>query len=495
MRAGFSYNHTDGPAYRQEAGRNLSAGRTMKERTKKWITTGVVVVINAVGWAIPSDVTYLVMQQRDVLLGRYGVDKVTGLLILAIVSAFYLYLTWSNEKNRKQRQFKTMALSLSIVLSLVVGDIFLRVVRSRQYVGAESLYHRAPNQVQKGTFVDEPEKAFAYANMPQGYSDVEYTLTVDKRGFRNSTDLEQYDVVVLGDSFTEGSSVSDEHAWPAVLAERSGRSVYNLGMSGGSPVTYVNTLEEFGIGLGPKVVICMLYEGNDFRDSNFEEEGGLSSLFETIYDASPLRHLIKNSLIRLLSTEVKLEGAGGDAGAAKPSGPGSWLPVAIPAGGEGRYYSFKVKRLLQHYHTAEEFAKTAAYRQTTAEIRRMKEVCEKNGVRFVLVFAPDKPHVLLPLLKDSVTSEELHEFMALKEDKLPAPEKAMEVMVERAEVQEEAMADFCRGEGIDFVSLTRSMREAIAAGRQAYYTYDQHWTPLGQEIAADTIYEYLKESE
>ncbi len=495
MRAGFSYNHTDGPAYRQEAGRNLIAGRTMKEITKKWITTGVVAAINVVGWAIPSDVTYLVMQQRDVLLGRYSVDKVTALLILAIVSAFYLYLAWSNERNRKQRQLKTMALSLSIVLSLVVGDIFLRVARSRQYVGSELLYHRAPNQVQKGTFVDEPEKAFSYANMPAGYPDVAYTLTVDKRGFRNRSDLEQYDIVVLGDSFTEGSKVSDEEAWPAVLAGRSGRSVYNLGMSGGSPVTYVNTLEEFGIGLRPKTVICMLYEGNDFRDSNFEKESGLSNLFETIYGVSPLRNLMKNGLIRLLSTEVKLEGAGGEGETLKPSGPGSWLPVAIPAGGGEKYYSFKVKLLLQHNHTAEEFAKTEAYRQTTAEVRRMKEVCEENGARFVLAFAPDKPHLLLPLLKESVTSEELHEFMAIKADKLPAPEKAMEVMLSRVEIQEEATADFCRGEGIDFVSVTGPLRAAIAEGRQAYFTYDQHWTPLGHKIAADRIYEYLKASE
>jgi hypothetical protein len=428
------------------------------------------------------------MQQRDVLLGRYGVEKVVGLLVLAIVSGFYLYLAWSTEQNRRLRQFKTIALSFSIVMSLVVGDVFLRVVKSRQYIGGQSLYHRVPNQVQKGTFVDEPEKAFAYANMPAGYPSLEYTLTVDKRGFRNRTHLEKYDIVVLGDSFTEGSGVSDEHAWPVLLAERMGLSVYNLGMSGGNPVTYVHTLEKFGLPLEPKTVICMLYEGNDFRESNFENKDSFGKSLEEVFKLSPLRKLIKNGLIKLLATEMKLGTA--ESGADSQAAPGSWLPIAIPQG--GKYYSFKVKSLLQHYHTPEQFKAREPFQKTIAEMRRIKDICHKNGARLIIVFAPDKPHALLPLIADTVTSAQLHDFMAVKEDNLPAPDETMSTMLEAIEVQETAVKDFCGAEAIEFVSVTEPLRKAIAEGKHAYFTYDQHWTPEGQKIAAGAIYDYLK---
>jgi hypothetical protein len=36
------------------------------------------------------------------------------------------------------------------------------------------------------------------------------------------------------------------------------------------------------------------------------------------------------------------------------------------------------------------------------------------------------------------------------------------------------------------------LRAAVAAGKQVYYTYDQHWTPEGNVVTAAVLDAYLK---
>ena len=192
----------------------------MKINLKKWVGTVIVIFVNLLLWAIPSELAYNVAQHRDILLGRYTVDRVTTLLLLTPVSLLIIKGIWSNkeerksEKEKRERLFKTIALSVSLIISILIADIFLRVVQQKRYVKNRNYYHRVPNTVEQGINRDVPPTAFSYPATPTGYSDIEYTLTVDKRGFRNKTDLEKYDVVALGDSFTEGSHVSDDQAWP-----------------------------------------------------------------------------------------------------------------------------------------------------------------------------------------------------------------------------------------------------------------------------------------
>ena len=49
------------------------------------------------------------------------------------------------------------------------------------------------------------------------------------------------------------------------------------------------------------------------------------------------------------------------------------------------------------------------------------------------------------------------------------------------------MRQFCRQEAIEFISLTEILRQQMLAGRQAYFTYDQHWSPEGHRIVAEYL--------
>jgi len=485
----------------------------MKRKLQKWITTIIIILVNILLWIIPSNVAYLIAQNRDVLLGRYSMTRFTWMLLLIPISIMALYLTWSNEKNERQRQFKVIAISISVILAFLVADVFVRLKNQQRYVKQQTFYHRVPNTINHGTSHDIPDKAFAYPVIRPGYPNIEYTLTVDKRGFRNKTDFEKYDVVILGDSFAEGSKVSDNQIWPAIFAQKAEQTVYNLGMSAGHPGTYLETLKKFGQELSPRVVVCMLYEGNDFRDSNFEREDTLGRRLSSYFRCSPIRRALENLLIRYFGSArtnnpastglVKAEPAGAGQGGddamvpnspSNPNGALSWLPVAIPDGPDAKYYTFKVKRLLVHFVSRDDFLRSKGCRKSFEALRRIKKICDEKNVRFIVLYAPDKPHTLLPLIKDKITAEQLRAFMALKERNLPPAEELMDVVFARLQVKESVIEEFCRQQSIGFVGLTKPLRQKISEGQQAYFTYDQHWTPTGHEIAASTLYRYIRDN-
>jgi len=477
-------------------------------RIREFFPAAIIILINAALWIVPDNITYLVAQNRDVLLGRYGVGRFSTMVLLIPVSAGLLYAFWPHARNRKQRAFKLLAASISLILSLVAVDAAARFILPKRYVRQQDYFYRPPNTVYTGTTRDVSEKAFTYPTEPPAYPDFDYTLTTDNRGFRNKTSLDKCDIVVIGDSFAEGSNVSDDHAWAALLAQNTGLTVCNLGMSAGYPVTYLETLRKFGLDLSPKTVLCMLYEGNDFRDSNYEKDA-LANRLSDYFAESPIRSKLQRFLIRYLASQsgtpqrnaipsTKTFNPTDDGPEATTPGPApeapyalAWLPVAVPDGPEAKYYTFKVKALLDHFVTKEQFLRSKGCRRTFDTLREIKNLCASNNARLVVVYAPDKPHVLLPLLQEKVSPQQLRAFMALKQRNLPTAENLIDVVLSRLDVQESEMHEFCRQHSIDFVSLTAPLRQAVLEGRQAYFTYDQHWTPIGNVVAADTLAKYL----
>ena len=475
----------------------------LKGRTEKWIKTVIIATGNFLLWVIPSNVSYLIAQNRDVLLGRYGIAHLTWAILLIPVSMMWLYLVWSNEDNKKERQFQVAALTVSIFISIIFVDTFMRLAQPKRYIKESHIYHRAPNSVIKGINHDVPENAFAYPQMRPGYADIEFTLTTDKIGFRNKTDLEEYDIIALGDSFTEGSNITDDDVWTVKLAEKSGLTVYNLGMAGTHPGIYLETLKKFGVSFSPGIALCMIYEGNDFRDSNYEQEDTILYTVSNYFKNSPLRIDLERLLIKYLgsakgkTTEIPAAPGKSSAGAEKENTIStnisalSWLPVGVPEKPEAKYYTFTVKNLLAHYVTEEKFLRSKGCKQTLACLRQIKKTCNDNNIRLVIVYAPDKSHVLMPLIGNNISPETLREFMALKAKNLPPTDRLRDTVLRRLDVEERVFKDFCQMESIEFVSLTEPLRQNVALGQQIYFTYDDHWTPIGHEVVANSVNSYI----
>jgi len=93
-----------------------------------------------------------------------------------------------------------------------------------------------------------------------------WDVRYDHNGFRNQTDLKSADIVVIGDSFVEGLTVSDAQLVTSLLAHLQGKVVANLGQSTYGPQQELIVLKRYGLPLRPRTVVWMFFEGNDLAD-------------------------------------------------------------------------------------------------------------------------------------------------------------------------------------------------------------------------------------
>ncbi len=461
-------------------------GNNMIARQKTFLVA--VAALNATLWAVPSDVIELIARDKHTLCGRYSREHFTVNVVVLMVSLIALYIDRATGEKYRRRWFQVIATILFVFPPIIALDWLARGVQPQRYVHDAPAYHRPPNVVFTSDFEDLPEAARTYPNAPAGFGMVTCDYRTDQRGYRNRQAGDRYDIVVLGDSFAEGSKVSDDDAWPVRLADKTGGSVYNLGMSGYSPVHYLASLEAHGLGLSPRRVLCMLYEGNDFRAEAIAGNGpgrSRSKRFKSYVKQSPLRQAID----RLFIAWFAPIGAGSDVAGADIL---SWLPLAVPEGPSSKYYAFAPKQLLVNRGGVEGFRASRQWRSVSEVLLEMHRACTAAGAELVIVYAPTKAHVMLPLVRDGLPPDKVRAFAALRAERLPEGEAFLEDLFSRLPASETVVRRWCASHGVGWVSVTESLRRHASAGSQVYYTYDQHWTPGGHEVVAEAVQAYLE---
>lgn len=442
---------------------------------------------NAIGWAIPSNVAKLVAREQHVLLGRYSRAHFSWLVVAAILSLILVYLHFSPTASVKMRRmFRVLAMVLGLVPSLVAVDLVLRLVTDYPYTPDEYVYHRPPKAVYRGTYEDLPKTKRSFPRTPPGYGAVELVMSYDAEGFRNAQDLAQCDIVAVGDSFTEGSRVRDEESWPARLMQQSGLTVCNLGISGYGPPEYVAAVDRYGLPKKPKYVICMVYEGNDFRSARTAVRAGVT-----------LKQAVATSALVFKINEFLCEkvGALGARGSFRGEEAMSWLPIRVPVVG-GPPYAFAANQLTELAVRREKLELEGSWYLMTELLKKLRQVCEAGGAKLIVAYTPSKAHVVFPLAAPHLSAEQVRAYMLHKKDPLDLPEGEgfMPELLARLPNQEALVREWCERRSILFVSLTQPLQDDASKGRQVYYTYDQHWTALGHEAAAREIHAYLSNS-
>ena len=95
------------------------------------------------------------------------------------------------------------------------------------------------------------------------------TYGSDEHGFNNPTGLfgaEETDIVLIGDSFTQGVCVRQDEDIAGQLRRMSGLKIINLGNARDGPLLDLVSLKEYAEPLKPKYVFWLYYEGNDLGD-------------------------------------------------------------------------------------------------------------------------------------------------------------------------------------------------------------------------------------
>lgn len=456
-------------------------------RQKIWLT--IVVVTNLLLWLIPSDVVELIARGHQTLLGRYSRQHFTWIVLATFISVITLYIDWSVGETYKRRWFQVIAVLLFAGPSLLVFDFLSRDPAKAHYIHDHLAFHRPSGAEIPVTYEDKPVAYRTYPNAPAGYPVFSFTGHTDMRGYRNRVDLEQYDVVVLGDSFAAGTRMPDEALWPAQLAEKTGLSVYNLGMSGYAPLHYLASLKRYGLDLKPQTVLCLLYEGNDFRSAKADHKQMKPSLSKRINKYFKQSPLLTGPDTFFVNTFGPINRTGSVAGIEILD----WMPLSVPSGINANHYAFAPKQLRDLYrYDQQEFAIDCHWLAPRGLLKEMNKLCQESGATLVIIYAPTKAHVMLPLVADSLPADHVRAFTQLSvKHSLPEPNVFMGELLERIEARETVVRQWCQKEGIDFIGTTEALREATLSGTQTYFTYDQHWTPDAHEVIAGTIQQYF----
>jgi hypothetical protein len=474
--------------------------------TARRATVLALVAAAAAVWIFPSDVPRLVARQRDVLLGRYSEGHfvaavLTSLLLLPIAAMVRRRVPPLEIAARVALVAGSSALAfaaVSIAMYRPAEQRYLEtpvreLVRSAPIELAGATRRRQPNERSELARRDEPGPARSYPDRPAGFPAARVVLTTDADGLRNVAPVPRCDVVVTGDSFSEGSMVDDREVWSARLAEEAGLRVRNVAISGASPRHALNNLVAFGAACRPRVVVASVYEGNDFKRHGEatplagdriiagDPVARIAAWRRLAFEDSPLRFRWKRWLLGTLGP-VR-------AGAPIPPSDGlAFMPVRVA----GHAYAFEPKELARLAVERERFERSPAWTENAAVYREMAAFARANGAELLLLFAPSKVRVVLPAVRGEIPADALRAFAAFEEDDLPPADRYAAELDGRLETIERVFLDFCAREGIACESATPPLREDVRSGRQAYFSYDPHWTRLGHETVAERVRERIR---
>lgn len=100
--------------------------------------------------------------------------------------------------------------------------------------------------------------------------EAELTISYSREGFRNPDDLKDWDIAVVGDSFTESGYLPEKTLFTGIAAEKLGKRVKNLGITNSGTFAQTHYLEAYGKAPSCKTAVLAFFEGNDLDDNKRE---------------------------------------------------------------------------------------------------------------------------------------------------------------------------------------------------------------------------------
>lgn len=323
-----------------------------------------------------------------------------------------------------------------------------------------------------------------------------YSAGHDSWGYRNKSVPEKADIVAIGDSQTYGVSARSRSAWPSLLQEMTGKTVYNLSLPGYDPVDYYYLMQTEAFRLNPSVIIVGFYLGND-----------LSEVYRNVYsrrhweglrkaDFVPEKDIVLKSVESIAADEARNRFLGSLRG---------WLAHnSILYRITTFYFADIIKFAGNSYKNANNGV--TIFEDTGTEIRTsftpsmrlgaldisdqriqegmrislevfnmMKKSCEQKKIRFIVLLIPTKESVFAGYIenKSELTNSAVINELILKE----------------RSVNELIKAEFNK-QGIPFIESLGPLSRAIGK-KQIYPYFDGHPNGNGYRIIAETAAEFI----
>jgi hypothetical protein len=330
---------------------------------------------------------------------------------------------------------------------------------------------------------------------PTGRSDAFlYKFQTDEKGFPNEEyqERDQYDIVIAGDSFMIRTAPK---TWIESLRDLTGQSVLALGAPSWGPLNETEAIKQYGLDKKPKVAMVMYFEGNDLFNTEQYLERQATGMSWKEYDFS------NTSLGEQLVTPHLIE-----------YGLKQIFPAAASAPLEYRYpvtastEAGPIQTVLKDFHllpmsaSYDVMAKSDEFAAISQSLTEMKREAEAQGTRLVVVYIPSKEHIYWSRIWDPTDVNNILERSVTV--KLSAGEHghfeweptylSYDEFNRNHNAQEQLLTDFTRDNNIEFLNLTPTFWEQGIKRGELYHYADPHWNQAGNDLAAQTIAEYLK---
>jgi lysophospholipase L1-like esterase len=277
-----------------------------------------------------------------------------------------------------------------------------------------------------------------------------FDVRLDRNGFRNATDLDRADIVLLGDSFIEAGLVPDSDHVGTRLAAETQQVVANLGNVAYGPRHQLVLLRRFALPLQPRTVIWLFFEGNDLQ--NIATYDSLVNVAGREAGAAPWRDrsFSRNTLVQFMRI----------AGNPRPSAVRRSGVVRLPDGTSERAYFL-------YGLTPVDEERRQRLDQLAGILREAHALIATAGSRLLVAFVP---------VKYRVYEDALSEKGPIMEQ---WPGNDMPARVEQ--IVRSISPD------IGFLDLTHPLRDALRAGALPYFADDSHWNSDGHRATAQAL--------
>ncbi len=394
-------------------------------------------------------------------------------LVASYLLAWALYVFVSDLPRKEIRaRFVLMTLVGAAVLGLVELPGALGIVNYQALVGnsgrtwwdrpgyvpdPQLVYRHAPHYRERGVV--------RRGNIGEGlclpaHPPTSFDLRYDHNGFRNDEDRDRADVAVVGDSYVESSMLASSDLLTATLAAKLQIPVANLGVNGYGPEQELTVLKRYAVGLQPKTVVWVFFEGNDLLQLESDDDDSLETFPEAVSwrDEMWTRSLTRNLLV---ATSKVMRGC---------------TPHRTYLQYRGRFQTADGQHSELFF-----WEKPGPLKGNDRDrLQRLRTILteayglsRQHGFRLIVAFAPTSARVHYDLKNFEPSTPEMQGWVV---SNLP---EEFEPMLHAISPE------------IPFIDLTGPLREAAAAGTLTYFPDDTHWTAAGQRVVGETLYQAL----
>lgn len=294
---------------------------------------------------------------------------------------------------------------------------------------------------------------------------------INSEGFRDGSEGEFSDIVVIGDSFIEDGWTDSDTFGKRLEKHLPGRKVRSFGVAGYGPIQYLEVLKRYGIRQNAKVALFCFYEGNDIWNIQeylkWKKDGDSLAAYAPGSKGLLSRYFtVVSSIWRSLKSSV-------------------WTAAELMLRRitQSRYVhpDIAVLRLPNgHVHkvlfvdkhstmSTDDLLKSDDWQMQKQILTEFRDISLKHGITPMIVYIP-------------TTSSVYAEYSTEESGKNWRRVKSKEV-IQKHNV-ENAMLILSRDIGVQLLNLNDAFRLAASQSRMLYRPIDTHWNSEGKDIAA-----------